>query len=98
MKTVIDLQGNEIEVSEDTPVRTKNGVHYLLNDADKAEIAQRESAYQAVLAERKANEYIEKRIAEYGTMAEQMEYIVENGYDAWKARVEEIKAKYPKGE
>jgi hypothetical protein len=97
MKKAIDLNGNEVEVSIDTPVKTKNGVHYLLSDADNLELEERETAYTKALAERKANEYKAKRQAEYGTMAEQMEYLVENGYDAWKARVEEIKLKYPKG-
>ena len=39
---------------------------------------------------------ISKRIAEYGSVAEQIEYITENGLDAWQLKVAEIKAKYPK--
>jgi hypothetical protein len=39
---------------------------------------------------------ISKRIAEYGSVAEQIEYITENGLDAWQSKVAEIKAKYPK--
>jgi hypothetical protein len=41
-------------------------------------------------------EYQIKRIAEYGSVAEQIEYITENGLDAWQTKVAEIKAKYPK--
>jgi hypothetical protein len=39
---------------------------------------------------------ISKRIKEYGSVAEQIEYITENGLDAWQSKVAEIKAKYPK--
>jgi hypothetical protein len=39
---------------------------------------------------------VQKRIAEYGSVAEQIEYITENGLDAWQSKVAEIKAKYPK--
>ena len=49
--------------------------------------------------------YKEKRIKEYGSghpfssfdyLLVQLEYIVENGLDAWQTRVNEIKDKYPK--
>lgn len=40
--------------------------------------------------------YSEKRLIEYGSPSEQMEFITENGFDAWQAKVAEIKAKYPK--
>jgi hypothetical protein len=39
---------------------------------------------------------INKRIAEYGSVVKQIEYITENGLDAWQSKVAEIKAKYPK--
>jgi hypothetical protein len=39
---------------------------------------------------------IQKRIAEYGSVAKQIEYITENGLDAWQSKVAEIKLKYPK--
>jgi hypothetical protein len=39
---------------------------------------------------------ISKRIAEYGSVAKQIEFITENGLDAWQSKVAEIKAKYPK--
>ena len=39
---------------------------------------------------------ISKRINEYGSIAEQIEYITENGLDAWQSKVAEIKTKYPK--
>ena len=39
---------------------------------------------------------ISKRIKEYGSIAEQIEYITENGIEAWQTKVNSIKAKYPK--
>jgi hypothetical protein len=39
---------------------------------------------------------VQNRINEYGTIAEQIEYITENGLDAWQTKVNNIKAKYPK--
>ena len=39
---------------------------------------------------------IDKRIAEYGTVAQQLEYITENGLTKWQENVTAIKKKYPK--
>jgi hypothetical protein len=39
---------------------------------------------------------LQNRINEYGSIAEQIEYITENGLDAWQTKVAGIKAKYPK--
>ena len=39
---------------------------------------------------------ISNRIKEYGSIAEQIEYITENGIEAWQSKVNSIKAKYPK--
>ena len=42
------------------------------------------------------NSQIAKRVAEYGSAAEQLEIIVEQGADALASRNNAIKAKYPK--
>ena len=39
---------------------------------------------------------ISNRMSEYGTPEQMIEYITENGLDAWQTKVQEIKAKYPK--
>ena len=44
-----------------------------------------------------ANVYKEKRQREYPPMAEQLDMIFHNGIDAWKAQIQAIKDKYPKG-
>lgn len=42
--------------------------------------------------------YVDLRLAEYGSPQEQLEFIVENGMDAFIQRQIEIKTKYPKPE
>ena len=39
---------------------------------------------------------VANRQKEYGSIAEQLEYITENGLDAWQTKVQAIKSKYPK--
>ena len=39
---------------------------------------------------------VENRVAEYGALVDQIEFITENGLEAWQSKVAEIKAKYPK--
>lgn len=40
--------------------------------------------------------YADKRIKEYGSAHEQIEFITENGLEAWQTKVQSIKTKYPK--
>ena len=40
--------------------------------------------------------WLQNRIFDYGGVARQIEFITENGLEAWQAKVAEIKAKYPK--
>jgi len=39
---------------------------------------------------------VQKRMGEYGAVENQIEFITENGLEAWQAKVAEIKARYPK--
>jgi hypothetical protein len=39
---------------------------------------------------------VANRQAEYGTPEKMIEYITENGLEAWQSKVSEIKLKYPK--
>ena len=39
---------------------------------------------------------VANRQKEYGSLAEQLEYITENGLEAWQTKVQEIKTKYKK--
>jgi hypothetical protein len=49
------------------------------------------------LTHTKVDTYADKRLKEYGTIAQQIEYITENGIEAWQTKVNTIKTKYPKG-
>ena len=40
--------------------------------------------------------WLENRTGAYGHVESQIEYITENGLEAWQTKVAEIKAKYPK--
>ena len=42
------------------------------------------------------NTWLENRQFSYGNTTDQLEFITENGLEAWQAKVAEIKAKYPK--
>ncbi len=95
MRQAIDLEGNLVDVRDNVAVKTVDGVHYVLSKDDKREIKERELSWQA---ERKATEYIRARSAERGTVEEQLEFLVENGLEAYIARDNEIRLKYPKGE
>lgn len=54
-----------------------------------AEIARLQSEYDA-------KEYQRKRAAEYPSFADQFDTLYHGGYDAWKATIDSVKAKYPK--
>lgn len=96
MKTAIDNNGAKVLVPLDTPVKTVDGVHYLLNAADSAEIKAKEDKWAAGSAKRAEAKVIAARLAEYGTAEAQIEYAVEHGWDALVARNKAIKEKHPK--
>ena len=54
--------------------------------------------WQEVWAYEDHSDYKEARLAAYGTALEQIEYITENGLDAWQTNVATIKSNYPKPE
>ena len=41
--------------------------------------------------------YKAKRANEYPSIADQLDALYHKGYDGWKAEIEAVKAKYPKG-
>ena len=43
------------------------------------------------------NEYQLQRAAEYPSFADQFDLLYHGGYDAWKAAIDAVKNKYPKG-
>jgi hypothetical protein len=63
-------------------------------DADGNEVTYDKVAVQAYVD---AHAYIGKRQAEYPSFADQFDKIFHEGLDAWKAEIQAIKDKYPKG-
>ena len=51
---------------------------------------------QEVVEEPVVPEWLQNREDAYGNVSAQIEYITENGLEAWQAHVAEIKAMYPK--
>ena len=49
-------------------------------------------------AEYEAKEYQRNRASEYPSFADQFDLLYHGGYDVWKAKIDEIKNKYPKPE
>lgn len=47
-------------------------------------------------AEYDSKEYQRKRAAEYPSFADQFDLLYHGGYDAWRATIDAVKAKYPK--
>jgi hypothetical protein len=78
-----------------------NGDDYLgLDWLDQSQTKPTESEINAEIArlqaEYVAKEYQRNRAAEYPSFAEQFDTLYHGGYDAWKATIDSVKAKYPK--
>ncbi len=77
-----------------------DGVVYIAewNATDKAKPTDEQLDALSSQAETLENNAIAvaNRQKEYGSLAEQLEYITENGLEAWQSKVQEIKTKYPK--
>jgi hypothetical protein len=63
-------------------------------DVEGNEIAYDKDAVQAYMD---ANAYKDKRASEYPSYADQFDTIFHEGLDAWKAQIQAVKDKYPKG-
>jgi hypothetical protein len=63
-------------------------------DAEGNQVAIDQSLVDAEIAR---TAYIGKRQAEYPSYADQFDLLYHGGYDAWKAAIDAVKNKYPKG-
>ena len=73
--------------------RTTDGVNYQAFDKDGKEVSINKTDIEADWAK---EEYQSKRVAEYPSIADQLDDIYHNGIDAWKATIKKTKDKYPK--
>jgi hypothetical protein len=62
-------------------------------DVDGNEVAYDKAAVESYIA---ANAYKAKRASEYPSFADQFDTIFHEGLDAWKAKIDAVKTKYPK--
>jgi len=62
-------------------------------DADGNEVAYDKAAVQAYVD---AHAYIAKRAAEYPSVIDQLDTLYHGGYDAWKAKIQAVKERFPK--
>lgn len=63
-------------------------------DIDGNEVAYDKAAVEAYVA---SQTYKTQRAAEYPSYADQFDTIFHDGLDAWKAQIQAVKDKYPKG-
>lgn len=63
-------------------------------DADGNPVAYDKAAAQALVS---ANAYKAQRAAEYPSIPDQLDLLYHGGMDAWKAAIQAVKDKYPKG-
>lgn len=76
--------------------RIKNGFESIEADLTSEEILKRKTDEAQEIEQKQAIEYIGKRNEERGSIASQLEYIAENGIEAFIARDSAIRKKYPK--
>ena len=100
LSTKIKLYANqEVDFRTDVLLQDDGNGAYIKEwnlDIPKPTMAQLDAfEAQANVVERNQAQ-VQNRIKEYGTMAQQIEYITENGIEAWQTKVNNIKAKYPK--
>jgi len=96
---ILQYVGSEVDFKTDVLLQNDGQGDYIKEwNLDIAEPTQ--AQLDALESDADDYEYnlgqIEKRKAEYGTLEQQMENIMENGVTAEKSRVQSIKEKYPK--
>jgi hypothetical protein len=96
---IVQYVGSEVDFDNDVKLQNDGQGDYIKDpNLDIAEPTQE----QLNALETQADDYefnlgqIAKRKAEYGSLEQQMENIMENGVTAEKNRVQSIKDKYPK--
>lgn len=73
-----------------------NGKHVPFTPEEEAARDAEEAAWEAATPARAEKKVIEARMREYGPPEKQIEFITENGLEAWQQKVSAIKIKYPK--
>jgi hypothetical protein len=83
-KAIFSLYSNVVNVIDDTTAY----------DAQGNPVNYDEAVVQAYID---AHAYMENRAKEYPSIVDQLDTLYHEGYEGWKAKIETIKNKYPKG-
>jgi len=89
-------------IIEDAILKINANAKFIVrgSDLDTCEIEWMEETAEiskdVIKAKIAETEYQRKRLAEYPSMADQLDDIYHNGVDAWKATIKAVKDKYPK--
>lgn len=76
----------------------ENGIHWHgINDADVPSQEEIENEAKRLQFEFEATKYQRLRKENYPAFADQFDTIFHKGLDAWKAEIQAVKDKYPKG-
>lgn len=73
-----------------------SGLTWLSTDIVKPTEAELLTECDRLQAEYDAKEYQRQRAAEYPSITDQLDTLYHGGFDAWKASIDAVKAKYPK--
>lgn len=71
-------------------IEWQEGTEPIAHDLILAKLAELQDAYNIM-------QYQRDRAKEYPSIVDQLDTLYHGGYDAWKAKIETIKNKYPKG-
>ena len=90
-EAIFNLYPNAFNVDDSTGVFDVQGNQIDIDEAlVQAEVTRLQAEYEA-------KEYQRQRAKEYPSFADQFDLLYHGGYDAWKAAIDEVKDKYPKG-
>ena len=96
VKTVDELVDTDITKTTQPQVSRDQGLEQGTPEWDGSKWNQTWVVTEYSLGHNTGIEYIDNRRHEYGYPEDQIEFITENGLEAWQTKVAEIKAKYPK--
>lgn len=80
-------------MSEERLHKMINGEKVYLSPEEEAELR---AEWAKNSAESDKKKYISQRMAAYGRVEDQLDFIFHNGLDAWKEKIAKIKEEFPK--
>lgn len=72
-------------------------IEWVVEPEIKPSIEEINAEFSRLQAEYEANEYQRLRAKEYPSFADQFDLLYHGGYEEWKAAIQAVKDKYPKG-